>query len=69
MLADRPEFREWLARHDAQGFAIEKHRAREHERPHPDHCDGCGGPIGDTPSQLKEHCLLCLAERDRKAAA
>lgn len=60
---DRPEFRAWLARRDAQGFAAQRHGDRKSNRPTDDSCQGCGDPLGDTPSQLEEECLPCLAER------
>ena len=63
MLTDRLDFRAWLAKHDAHGLEM-AHRVRREPREGPrSHCDGCGGPLGDTPSQLREHCIVCLAER------
>ncbi len=61
MITDRPEFRAWLARRDAAAFAMQ--RFREPAKPRPDRCDCCGGPIGDTPSQVGDQCIVCLAER------
>lgn len=60
---DRPEFRAWLARHDAQAFAGQKFGDTGGKRPDDDSCQCCGDPIGDTPSQVEEECLPCLAER------
>lgn len=64
MLTDRPDFRAWLARYDARTFEMQANdpptlrlaSARQE-------CDCCGGPLGDTPSQAGEVCLVCLAER------
>ena len=65
MLTDRLDFQAWLAKHDADGFAL-RYRVGKELRPDPEtrgECDGCGGPLGDTPSRLREHCIVCLAER------
>lgn len=64
MLTDRPEWRAWLARHDAQAFARQEYGSPpRRERPNPDLYDSCEGPLGDTPSQVGEECIVCLAER------
>jgi hypothetical protein len=61
MLAHRADFRAWLARHDAQIFEL---RAQARPEPLGDGvCQCCGGPLGDTPSQAREDCIVCLAER------
>ena len=63
MLVDRPDFREWLAKYDAQGFRLARVGKRTVPMESQTDCGACGGPLGDTPSQLREDCLVCLAER------
>jgi hypothetical protein len=63
-LTDRPEFRAWLARHDAQTLEMRANSKTFPLREAPsDACDCCGGPVGETPSQVGEYCMICLAER------
>ncbi len=65
MLTDRLDFQAWLAKHDAHGLHMKSRsqaRLEKEERPHED-CECCGGPLGDTPSRLREYCIVCLAER------
>ena len=61
MLTDRLDFQAWLAKHDAHGLKMAEYRERD--RPRPERCECCGGPLGDTPSRLREYCIVCLAER------
>jgi len=62
MLTERLEFRAWLAHRDAATLAGESYR-RCPKPPADGKCDSCGGLIGETPSQVGEECLVCLAER------
>ena len=45
------------------GFELAQCRREESADEDRTTCDGCGGPLDDTPSQLREHCIVCLAER------
>lgn len=62
MLTDQPNFQAWLGRHDAdlidRGAANTEVPRDEANR----RCDGCGGPLGETPSRAGKECLVCLAE-------
>ncbi len=56
MLTDRPDFRAWLARYEADHIRMgggDKDRTS---------CDGCGAE-GEPHSKPCGYCLLCLAER------